>query len=69
MSNHTVKFERTYIDTTKFQFITSNYTSVMEKTPVAMAFGKNCSMMTFACVKAAASSYIITYFNQYNNNN
>lgn len=47
MSNHSVKCEHIYIDTTKFQFNTSNYTSVMEKTIVAMALGKNCRVMAF----------------------
>lgn len=37
MSHHTVKCEHTFADATKFQFNTSNYTSLMEKTTVTMA--------------------------------
>lgn len=64
MSHRTVKCEHTFADATKFQFNTSNYTSLMEKTTVTMAQRRGRgAVMTFGRVKAAASPRIVTYLN------
>lgn len=57
-----VECDRTYLESNKFQFNTSNQTSLMEKTTVTRPVGTECGGVTFN--KPQLQPFIAAYLNQ-----